>query len=187
MKVDIETSTVIIGGRRFPAVGLVCPEEAEPPTEGRWDRVLGGPGVPTEPYPFEGLSVYVPLENGVLVDVESGRGMNPHADTLYVMLYARTCEWSTSPHGEGLWSPHMMARVGKQIVKNKLPAPNRLNMPYPRELWNWSDAEEEWVAEHLDRLAKLECLTPEGPPVELIRLAELWELCAEGVRHRLNA
>jgi len=159
VKVDVPRSEVTIGDRRFPAVALLCPPAPEQPEPAK-ERVLG------EPVRAKYPCVYVPCENGVLIQLQKeDKGVT-------VMLDARTCEldeWRVAGPNAGpdkLWLPQpvciLAGKVGKWLDRRGL-----LAGP-----WHWDSADEWWVVEHIDRVSVMPYTEPEGPPVRLMRLGE---------------
>lgn len=97
LRLDIDTSTVEIAGRWFPACVLVCP-----PDDGKanddWDRTLGTPWV------------YIPLESGALVCCQP-----TERSGLECSLVARSCRLSVSP-ADSCWLPHQLRLDGRRLV-----------------------------------------------------------------------
>jgi hypothetical protein len=166
MEFDLKASTVKLGGRHFPAVGLLCPPvegHEEPPDQ----RLLGGPSIQPNPAQLgPRVEVYVPAENGVLIELsqyEVRRG----GLTLSIHLYARTCTLIESQNP--LWLPQRLSVFGGRIARE---TDNFLHSGW----WAWDNAEPEWACEHIDRLSKMAYDQPDGPQVELINLAKAWQL-----------
>lgn len=65
------------------------------------------------------------------------------------------------PDGAGwisMWLPKDLKIMGGQVVEG---------------FQSWSDCETWWLIEHIDRVASLPFIEPDGPKCDLIRLAEL--------------
>jgi hypothetical protein len=153
--IDRTASTVEIAGRRFPAVGLICPPEDDRPQESERDRALAAGG--------GDQSVYVPAENGVLFRVEEGR--NEHHHGLSLDINARTCRRYYSG-GEWLWLPCDVAVIDGELL--------------PGSWSNWYWAEPDWVVETIDRLSHKPFTQPDGPLCQLVRLDHFEQTCDAG-------
>ena len=150
MKLDLERSEVTLGDRRFPACALICPQDDVDALRSAWDRSLGGPGsLP---------SVFIPGENGVLVEIEE------FETGLVVALYSRTCERVDTP-AEWTWLPHALSIVHNHIGVF-LDRRGLIQGPY-----RWEGCDEWWVVEHIDRVTSMPYTEPNGPRAELVRLS----------------
>lgn len=94
---DFESSIVTLAERRFPTVGLICPQGPEQ-SDSRYQRSLGPHAL------MEWCWVYIPAENGILVYLS--------AEKSTCRLYARTC--TLDSYG-GLWLPHDLFIAGGRI------------------------------------------------------------------------
>lgn len=152
-------------GRRFPAVGLICPTEGE--TICAADAVVRRrrSGAPWYQYSLgcDQTGWYVPCENGALVDV-GNRDRGPLVD---VHLYSRHCRLNREPCGCAIWLPISMGIARGHLVSNEC----------SDALGAWIGAEPEWAVELIDRVSLLPVLEPDGPlatpvSVEAIREQE---------------
>lgn len=159
--VDVEASVIELAGRRLPACGLVCPPDVSERSRSRVDRSLGQ----VTSHPRYKHNVYVPLESGVLVDVEwwADRG------TYDVGVYARTC--GNGIVGECVYLPITLMIAGTELVPWQVRGGP----------WDWRGCEGWWVVEHIDRLASLGYREPPGPRCEVLSLRTLVELQRESV------
>ena len=155
---------VAIAGRRFPAVGLICPQVEGDEVLSDEDRSLGlSPGDEAH---------YVPTENGLLVEVSPMGEGREHL--LHLMVRARTCELFVEPipggQPERLWTPWLLGLLDGRLV----PVPSvacGVVVP-PRPTWWWANAEPEWVVEHIDRLSRMPLVPPAGPEARLVSPSE---------------
>jgi hypothetical protein len=197
MLVDVASSTVTLAGRVFPACGLICPETAPSVRVARidpagtvigesiavrtvtmtingrtetfgqapsseWSRSLGGRHEPTGDW-----HVFIPCENGVLVSVEEGR-RNGEPAGLDIMLYSWHCtlDRSSSADPYPLFIPNIVSIRAGVITEEPVRG--------PFGVWSWDRAEDEWVAEHIARIAAMSTdLDRSGPRARAIPLAAL--------------
>ena len=167
MKLDYDTSTVTIDGRRFPTCCLICPpDDSDDPGSDR-DRMLGGPGGPgiTNTMSYQAI---IPCENGVLLAIEEFDDQPGYT----VTLHARTCQ-ETPWDDAHIWVPHIVAIDGGKLVAATDPNKHLLRSP-----WRWEGAEADWTAELVDRVNRMPFTQPPGPEMRLITLAEARELDA---------
>lgn len=166
MIVDLDTSTVTIAGRRFPACGLICPL-VDGYDDSRADRLLGsryGPGVLNDP----AWHVMIPAENGVLVSVEQ----YDSTDVAAVALYARTCHLAHPPVADPpLWLPQDLTICNGRIVAATFHFVSR-----------WQGAEPDWVVEFIDRVGRYPYREPPGPRAELVRYADSYAMRPDPTR-----
>lgn len=177
MVIDYVTSTVEIGGRRFPAAVAVCPVHESRPDESECDRTLGDGSAPVMMYgewrpAVDG--VVIPAENGVLVHVEAqvpGRtlraGQSP--GNLATQLWARAC-YEANPLNEvdgPLWLPYSLHLVQACLVPD-----GGRGYRSPPGPWCWDDAEPDWLAEFIDRVSRLPFTQPPGPELTLRRVTQ---------------
>lgn len=162
ISVDIAHSTVTIAGRRWPAVCLLCPQwETEPETD--WNRTLGD----TVPSKIGGSwEVFVPLENGLLVEVTVN--VNPRS-RLNVALYVAACYLDARDFGSAdppIWLPLAAGMVGKDVVIGTGSMRDRQS--------RWIGADPEWINELIDRLASkhVPMADMSNPRAKLISLSE---------------
>ncbi len=176
LEVDIDTSTVEFAGRRFPAVGLVCPTHPDenPDAKTRAMRTLGGPyGIH-----HTKTEVYIPCENGLLVSVDDGRFLK-----LTVTLYVLECYESTDFSRHRGWLPAWVRLAGGQLKAEDF---LRSRKPVPGN-WFWDDADPEWTVELIDRISRFPLENAlDGPPCEVVKLDELWAL-REGWKAEMDA
>ena len=165
-ELDLDTSMVKLGDRWFPAVVLTCPDNDIDSEPDPVQRMLGGPGGGTTLAPAHGWDVYVPAENGALIGIDWG---DNRPDEVTVTVHARTCTLNVHGH-EALYLPFWLSVSGDALVPIE-----RNGRVRPLVTWRWERAEPEWVAEHIDRLSRKHLYVPDGPKVELMRLAEAWE------------
>jgi hypothetical protein len=155
LDVDYDASTVTFGGRRFPAVCVICPPiEGQPDSE--WDRMLGGRGSPTVGR-AKGVvhhQVMIPCENGILVAVEAVNDREGFS----VHLYSRASQLTSS--NDILWLPYTVSLLDGGLAASWA------------GVWWWRDAEPEWTVELIDRVSRMPFTQPPGPQVRLITLAE---------------
>ncbi|HEY7035098.1 MAG TPA: hypothetical protein VH482_27405 [Thermomicrobiales bacterium] len=170
---NLTDSTVKLGDRWFPAVVMICPDNDIDPEPEPVHRMLGGPGGRTPLAPYGGWDVYVPAENGALIGIDWSEN---RPDEVTVNVHARSCLLNVHGH-EALYLPFMMAVVGDAL----LPIERNGRVVRPLPTWRWEHAEPEWAAEHIDRLSRKHLYVPDGPKVELLRLAEAWEMRPEPV------
>lgn len=170
MKLDIDSSTVVLAGRRFPAANAVCPPLGPDDTDSDRDRMLaghGGPGIMGTATSYE---VLIPCENGVLVSVEQ------YSDKVgyKVSLHSRAC------HHEPWDDQQILIPYFVSITYGELVAHANRNsrgaVIAPTGVWRWDDAEPEWIVELIDRINKMPFTQPQGPQVRLITLAEAEQL-----------
>lgn len=160
MKLDFDTSTVTIAGRRFPAVAAICPpvDDDDPGTDR--DRMLGGHGGPGTTNMPVSDQVYIPCENGAFVAIEAVDGKPGYAIT----LHSRACQ-QTPWDDSHIWVPYFVGiDRAELIVQERL-----LDLTCP---WRWEGAEPEWTVELIDRVNRMPFTQPPGPEVRLIPIAE---------------
>lgn len=159
--IDYERSLVRLAPRWLPVVGLICPAPDELPDESRAQRLLGG--VAGAPDPDE--SWYVPLESGILIELEA-RNRSPG---YHVTLVARNCrlhiDGTTDPP---LWLPWSINLDGKRY------RPESLDHRIFGSVWR--EAESDWIVELADRLASYPFEAPPGPAVELVSASQVRDL-----------
>lgn len=172
MKLDVETSTVVIGGRRFPAIYIICPPGGADDPGSDYERMLGGTSGPGIMDLAVRHQVLIPCENGVLVAVEDYGDDKPGYE---VSLLARTCQqqpWDDT----FLWMPYFVVIDHGRLAAVINWQRSRLHLP-----WRWEDAEAEWLTELIDRVSRMPFTQPEGPAVRPIPLTEAQErLVADG-------
>lgn len=182
LKVDLDASTMKLGERWFPAVGLVTPVgPQDPPDEPPGERLLGGPTrIPNQVGLTWGGEVYVPCENGLLVEIGWGE-RDRKCVGLYVHLYNRHCElrMPDNPADLPIWIPKRMHLHERRLIIDQPPWRSGRGWVLTPGLWEWGPAEPEWVAELLDRLSRLPLEETDGPQADLVRLAEVWEMVGE--------
>lgn len=147
-----------LAGRRFPTVGLICPES--PSNTDEYDRAMGL--VPTD------TVWYIPVENGVLVHLEKDDEGDWH-----VYLYARACE--QDPFCRAVDEPPIWLPIPVCIYEGELQARPSPWRPKEDAPWYWDHAEESWLCEHLDRISRMHFKQPEGPQVQLVSRSEWLE------------
>lgn len=145
LDVHLDTSTVTINGRRFPAVAVITPIDGSP-NRTRYDRLLGPPSC-----------VYIPCENGVMIGVERDEFLPEYS----VWLSAHQCSLDFFDHQPSLFPTFMEIRARALV-----PVLNfRALGPF-----SWSGASSEWLVEHIDRVGRLPCTLPDGPLVTVLSL-----------------
>jgi hypothetical protein len=164
VKLEHDTSTVVIDDRHFPAVAVICPPlEGDPDPGTDEDRMLGGHGGPGITNTVSD-QVYIPCENGVFVAVEDFENQPGYVIT----LHSRAClqqPWDNSR----IWIPYSVS-----IVDGRLVATSDL-LSLSRAAWRWEGAEPEWTVELIDRVSRMPFTQPPGPEVRLIPLAEAFQ------------
>jgi hypothetical protein len=169
MMLDFAASRVIIAGRSFPGCGLICPQP-EDRLETDAERLLGNDWYRGgKDHQFH-LLVFVPMENGALAAVGGAYPTRAGDPTYDLMLFHPSCErsddqpdWMWMPvdmelaHGSGTLRPH-------RFVRRRLAG-----------IAIWTQADEDWLAEFIPRLAhrRVDPPFPPGPPARLIRLDEM--------------
>lgn len=138
-------STICIGDRTFPTVGLICPPvDGDESTE--WSRSLGM---------SEGDTArFVVAENGILFEV------TPSDDGWSLNLYTPTC-WCYERDPDGpLWLPRLASIIDGALVA--------LDPNSTEGQWNWTGCEDWWLVEFIDRLSAMPFTIPDGPRVRFV-------------------
>jgi hypothetical protein len=153
VKVDTDRSTVHIGGRCFPAALVICPPEDWHIERDEYDRSLGGGSHLT-------TEAIIPAENGVLFGVET---MGADRPGLQLRLNAATCErvaqgQADEQEAPWIWIPHAVSVVDGDLVAGW------------HGIWQWSNADPEWVVETIDRLSRKPFERPDGPVARVVPL-----------------
>lgn len=156
-------TTVEFGGRTFPTVTVICPpQDGEDTSE--WDRSLGA---------GKDNAFYVPSENGLLFEIEwTERRDGSLMWSLH--LLTSTCEllWA-GPHSEDE-PPYIYLPMSVYLHDGELtavPRPPDLRRQWPfnaHGITTWEDADPEWIAETIDRLAHKPFRPPQGPKARLV-------------------
>lgn len=154
MNINVASSIVEIGGRTFPACVLVCPPYGDNDHTTEQERVLGGRGGGTKLVPAFSDYIYVPCENGILVEIEQAQDQLGYE----VTLRCPTCSPVLSD-ALPIFIPETVALVGHRPVAQ--PRPHR------QGITTWRNGEGEWVAELIERVSKMEFFIPPGPRVTL--------------------
>lgn len=154
VQIDLAHSLIVVAGARFPAT-LV--RFVDTPGE----IALGGPSWPTSETgvaPF--VTVYVPCENGALVEVDV------HGDrVIHATLMTQRSRPETVDDGERPLHLLVLATINQGRIRQE--SPRRVG---PGE-WLWEACEPEWLAEHLARIGRLAVDGPLiGERVELLPL-----------------
>lgn len=162
MNIDVERSTVTIGGRTFPACVLICPPDVSRPAESEPERSLGGQGGPGTANLGISHCVYVTCENGILVEVEQ----YADKDSYEIILRCPTCS-PVKSDGDVIWLPETVSLVGRTLIPE----------PRPRAVgsWYWRNCEAEWASLLIERVSKLPFEIPEGPRVKLVPLSVVYQ------------
>lgn len=147
-----EYGMVTVGGRRFPTVTVICPQDPDAPARDDASRSLGGTG------PGDG-SFWIPTENGMLLSVEDWRPAVGFAapGRLELSVYARTCTRVVGLDEAPSWLPWSVGLAGGVLSTDVA------------GVGGWIDAEPEWVVETIDRLSRRPFTQPPGPEVRLVR------------------
>jgi len=161
LELDLEKSLVKVADRWFPAVGLICPCHLERERcretgdEHAWQHHLGEVTRRVSSLGYHvGLEVFVPLENGLAVEVverSSGAGLN------LLLVDPWHCTSDEVPADSG-WIPQLVT--------------------LPSGHWEWTNCDEEWAAEHLLRLSQRPAPARDlvGLACQLVPLSELARL-----------
>lgn len=142
-----------LAGRRFPLVGVILPVHPEREAS-EWNRSLG----------FEksyySRWFYIPAENGVLFQLEYTNRKRPE-DGWTLHLYARTIEENRLDE-EPMYLLHPVTLLEQRLIA----------YPWgePFGAFYWTNAEEGWLVEHIDRLSRLPYDEPPGLPARLVPL-----------------
>lgn len=147
--VDVQRSTVVIDGRHFPAVIV-----RDPLVSWWWS----GPypeGEPSNCLHKDGFTVSIPAENGALIEVSQ----DDDGITLSTVL--------------PVWGPVLENPDDLELVRLRAEG-RRLVISEPSHRCSiWTECEEEWVAEQIDRLSVMQC-----DPLPAGRRAGLFPLSA---------
>jgi hypothetical protein len=141
----VDTSTVVIDNVSFPACGLLCPQPGDR-YEAPRDRLLGDSRW-TRFGRQHLCHFYVPMENGALAAICGAHPTRRGVPLYDVELAHLMCKRSDDVPEDWLWMPTDMALAG-DVIRPYRALPHR---PRPRAIWY--EAEEDWVAEHIQRLA----------------------------------
>jgi hypothetical protein len=175
----IDTSTVVIGNKAFPACAVIPPAPDYEPDLSRWNRILGDPWTRWTPRADTSLGrqlrgtahlmVYVPMENGALCTV-SGDNRQPGYT---VQLHHHTCVRSDDPSDPGrwLWMPADM-----MLTPSGITVMDRRHWRHRDGTIIWVNADEDWIAELIPRLAakRVDPPYPPGPEAERVPLRALY-------------
>lgn len=116
--------------------------------------------------------MYVPAENGMLFELSPNKANDPgnfrkssRDGTWDLWLCARACYKSYDPDG-WIWLPQGVQLEDGELRHCTYPGPGRY---FGVKLGSfWTDADEEWVAETIMRLAHKPFVQPQGPEVRLV-------------------
>lgn len=166
MIIDYATSTVTIGGQRFPCAAAICPLHESRPTEAEQARAIAT-GERT-PMPHTGLrpgrDLYIPTENGLIFHVEE-YDSEPEP-WLALAVDARACyEHTDFADGETMWLPQSVAMLDGTLFAYTGLASRGV------KTCSWTRAEPEWVAETIIRLSQKPFTQPVGPKVRLVSIS----------------
>lgn len=156
---ELETSTIRILDRHYPACCLICPPYGED-DDPEYERMLGGPATPV--VADHAYQAMIPCENGLLVAIE---WMKNDPSTCTIGLDARSCSINKFPDQRDLYLPYFVALHEGRLVPLVRPRDGRGKV-------EWAGAEPDWAIEFIDRMAALPFEQPPGPQVRLITLQE---------------
>lgn len=141
--------TVTLDGRRFPIVGVICPPDPDGNDRSDWDRSLGTTGDP---------DYIIPAENGLLFSLT-----RLPSGTWELWLHAPNCKLSEQLPEEPTWLPRLVGLVDGALVVEPDAERHRFR-------WTcfWTQAEEDWLVETIDRLSRLPLPHADGPRVRLV-------------------
>lgn len=161
VQVDVARNHLYLDGRRFPA-GCVQPPDDDPD-----DQVWGGVTVGIA---GRSWSVYVPTENGLVIQIEP-MGWNP---LIGVTLYATVCApWQPTPAEDQFTLP-LPAQIDPGRDRTVTVLHDR---GLPTGQWNWPNAEPGWTAELIPRVSTMHVRGLHGTPLRWFPLnARPWEV-----------
>jgi hypothetical protein len=144
IELDIATSTVVIDGKRFPAVCILSQDG-----EGFWS------GRSPRESPFWSLDI--PLENGAIVSVSCDPKVDGGSNLVLHLHYPR---WIIGPDGA-------YEQAFGAVHQGEIQPSGSLDLS---GTWYWEDCDPEWIAEHLIRLSRMSARPCGGQPVKMVRL-----------------